>query len=164
MLCCGAKTSPLFLLFKIHVLYFSSLNFFSMDEQKLIEYIRSAVHLWDYSHQDYKDLPKCKRSWECIEENPNVPVNDAKEKWRKLRDAYVRAKKVKSKSGDGGSHQVKWKYAEAISFQLISNWHSMCPVFFHKRTTKFQKIIESFRTHPKILKMCFGIHFSHIFY
>ena len=94
-----------------------------MDEQKLIEYVRSAVHLWDYHQEDYKDLPKCKHSWECIGVNLNVPVNEVKEKWRKLRDAYVRAKKVKSKSRDGGDYKVKWKHAEAMSFLDICIKH-----------------------------------------
>lgn len=88
-----------------------------MNDLKLIEYVRSAAHLWDHTRPDYKDLPKCKTSWECIAANLDIAVNDAKEKWRKLRDAYVRAKKMsKSKSGDGGSTVVKWKHAESMSF------------------------------------------------
>jgi len=90
----------------------------TMDDEKLIEFVRNCPHLWDHSLQEYRDRSVCNRSWISIAEQlGGFTSKEARDRWRQLRDSFVRAKRnTIKKSGAGGEIKSKWKFSEKMNF------------------------------------------------
>ncbi|ROT71065.1 Transcription factor Adf-1 [Penaeus vannamei] len=85
-------------------------------ETDLIEHVRQYPHLYDTRHKDYKDLRKCAVTWAEIARSLGCPEawKACKERWRTLRDVYVRNKKsvmVGDKEG-----RPRWRFFDQMQF------------------------------------------------
>ena len=63
-------------------------------EELLSEEVRQFEHLYNPSLKDYKDTQMARNSWRQISANVGLPVEDCSNMWKKLRDRFVRAKKI----------------------------------------------------------------------
>ncbi|KAM4577360.1 uncharacterized protein PAE49_007169 isoform 2-T2 [Odontesthes bonariensis] len=76
-------------------------------EERLAEEVRRYEHLYNPSLAEYKDVQMSANSWTEISGNLDMPVPDCLKLWRKIRDKYVRQKKMmKGSSGDAGGQKV----------------------------------------------------------
>ncbi|XP_047495400.1 uncharacterized protein DDB_G0284459-like [Penaeus chinensis] len=85
-------------------------------ETDLIKHVRQYPHLYDTRHKDYKDLRKCAVTWAEIARSLGCPEawKACKERWRTLRDVYVRNKKsvmVGDKEG-----RPRWRFFDQMQF------------------------------------------------
>ena len=71
-------------------------------EERLCELVRNYCHIFDVSSPGHRDKHLVQNSWEEIGRELNVPWTVAKEKWRQVRDRFVRAhnKSASKRSGD----------------------------------------------------------------
>ncbi|CAL8239895.1 unnamed protein product [Gadus morhua 'NCC'] len=73
------------------------------QQELLSEAVRQYEHLYNPSLVGYKDTQKCSNSWDEIASNMGMPVGVCVNKWKSIRDKYVREKKaMQSRSGDAG--------------------------------------------------------------
>ena len=85
--------------------------------EALIDLVHQYPALWDKVDAMYKDSNYKEARWKEITEILHLNKEDVIEKWKSLRDTYVRHKNIKSKSGDGLSQcKPKWKYYDIMSF------------------------------------------------
>lgn len=72
-------------------------------EKRLCEEIRRFPHLYNSSLKEYKDTLMVLNSWREVAQTVGRDENACRQKWKYLRDRYVKAKrKMKSRSGDAG--------------------------------------------------------------
>jgi hypothetical protein len=77
------------------------------QQELLSEAVRQYEHLYNPSLVGYKDTQKCSNSWDEIASNMGMPVGVCVNKWKSIRDKYVREKKaMQSRSGDAGGKGV----------------------------------------------------------
>ena len=77
------------------------------QQELLSEAVRQYEHLYNPSLVGYKDTQKCSNSWDEIASNMGMPVGVCVNKWKIIRDKYVREKKaMQSRSGDAGGKGV----------------------------------------------------------
>ncbi|XP_017466883.1 PREDICTED: uncharacterized protein LOC108359498 [Rhagoletis zephyria] len=88
----------------------------------LISEIRKRSVLWNKSHCRYKDRRSAEKEWNEVAKNVGVPKQDAKKKWRNLRDQFSKElKKIpKGKSGDTQDQALiytgRWRYFKSLLF------------------------------------------------
>ncbi|XP_034042239.1 uncharacterized protein LOC117524545 [Thalassophryne amazonica] len=74
-------------------------------EERLANEVRKYKNLYDPSHHYYKNTQICTSSWIEIGRKLNEDPGKCKDKWKTMRDRYVRIKrKIKLKSGDSEAH------------------------------------------------------------
>ncbi|XP_042884842.1 transcription factor Adf-1-like [Penaeus japonicus] len=85
-------------------------------ETNLIERVRQYPHLYDTRHKDYKDLRKCAVTWAEIARSLGCPEawKACKERWRTLRDVYVRNKK--SVMVGDKEKRPRWRFFDQMQF------------------------------------------------
>ncbi|XP_056447321.1 LIM domain-binding protein 3-like [Gadus chalcogrammus] len=77
------------------------------QQELLSEAVRQYEHLYNPSLDGYKDTQMCSNSWDEIASNMGMPVGVCVNKWKSIRDKYVREKKaMQSRSGDAGGKGV----------------------------------------------------------
>ncbi|XP_071544807.1 uncharacterized protein [Panulirus ornatus] len=86
-------------------------------EATLIAKVKEHPHLYDIHHKDYKDARKCIQTWSDIANDIGCPGawRVCKERWRTLRDVYVRNRKafmVKDKV----KKWPRWKFFDQMHF------------------------------------------------
>ncbi|XP_065211388.1 uncharacterized protein LOC135839326 isoform X2 [Planococcus citri] len=83
----------------------------------LINEVRKYPFIYDQKHENYKDMKLKEETWNAIGATINVKPLDAKNRWRNLRDRYVREKKMLVTEGEEvyRRHEV-WPYLEDMSF------------------------------------------------
>uniref|UniRef100_W8BZK1 Transcription factor Adf-1 n=1 Tax=Ceratitis capitata TaxID=7213 RepID=W8BZK1_CERCA len=86
-------------------------------EERLINFVRENKFLYDKRHHSYKNnWLREKKFRECAAEL-NLPPKTLKQRWRTLRDKYMRDKKARMKTfGSVALSQKKWKYEDSLSF------------------------------------------------
>ncbi|KAK3877332.1 hypothetical protein Pcinc_017955 [Petrolisthes cinctipes] len=85
----------------------------------LIEKVKRYPHLYDISSIDYKDPKKCNTTWLAIANELGLPGEwkMCKERWRTLRDVYVRNKRgMSGPGGEGYTKRPKWKFFDQMDF------------------------------------------------
>ena len=89
-----------------------------IETETLVELVRDKPHLYDPSDSDYKNNFAKDNSWREIAEKLNAPVDQAKKKWKNIRDTYVksRTKLSKTTSGSAATSQSKWIYYDILDF------------------------------------------------
>jgi len=80
---------------------------------RLILEVEKRVPLWNAKHPDYKDNKLVTVHWQEIASILSLSVKEVNERWRNLRDTYVRIlKKIKT----GKKTQVSWPYFNKLMF------------------------------------------------
>ncbi|KAL5245841.1 hypothetical protein ACI65C_013249 [Semiaphis heraclei] len=85
----------------------------------LISEVQTRPCLWNDEHPQYKDSEKNKKIWEEIGKVIDMSGNDAKIKWKNLKDKFRRElqKEPKCRSGDaGGEYKSKWSFFNMMMF------------------------------------------------
>lgn len=88
-------------------------------ELSLINKVKQHPHLYDFNHKDYKDTQKCVQTWFNIAQELGISPekwNVCKERWRTLRDVYVRNRKCYLMGGERAKKKNKWKYFDEMNF------------------------------------------------
>ncbi|CAL8292241.1 unnamed protein product [Arctogadus glacialis] len=82
-----------------------------------------------------------RNSWRQISANVGLPVEDCSNMWKKLRDRFVRAKKImKSRSGDGGGRRIPPIY-------ILLSW--LGPHIKHQMTSSnYERVILTLEACP----------------
>ncbi|XKL60793.1 hypothetical protein PGB90_007850 [Kerria lacca] len=93
----------------------------------LINEVRKYPFIYDQKHENYKDMKLKEETWNTIGATINVKPPDAKNRWRNLRDRYVREKKMLLTEGEEvyRRHEV-WPYLEDMSFLWDLIVHRKC--------------------------------------
>lgn len=65
----------------------------AMDVERLIEYVKSHVFLYDLGHKDYKNTTRKAGVWENIAVQLNENSETVKLKWKTVRDGYIKYRK-----------------------------------------------------------------------
>lgn len=87
-------------------------------EVSLINKVKQHPHLYDFNDHNYKDTSKCIQTWISISKDLGINPdrwNVCKERWRTLRDVYVRNRKSYLMGGHRRRKQ-KWKYFDQMNF------------------------------------------------
>lgn len=87
-------------------------------ESALITQVKQHPNLYDYSHEEYKDMHKCTQTWRSIARELGFPGQwkVCKERWRTLRDVYVRNRKRYLLEGELALKKQKWRFFNQMSF------------------------------------------------
>ncbi|XP_050689135.1 uncharacterized protein LOC126981728 isoform X2 [Eriocheir sinensis] len=88
-------------------------------ELSLISKVKEHPHLYDFNHRDYKDTQKCIQTWFNIAQELGIRPEKwsvCKERWRTLRDVYVRNRKCYLMGGERARKRNKWKYFDEMNF------------------------------------------------
>lgn len=89
------------------------------DEEKLILEVQEHKVLYDPNHRFYKDMGKKEYTWTKVAQAMGVSVEHCKNKWRGLRDSFVKSRKKLGQQGGSEDGAVKeWKYEKNMSFLI----------------------------------------------
>ncbi|XP_049804692.1 transcription factor Adf-1-like [Schistocerca nitens] len=88
-----------------------------MKTERLIEEVRQYNFLYDTRDPDYKNILKKAEAWRDIAAKLDQNAETLKTKWRNLRDAYVKHKKlVKGTTGHSLKRYRSWPWSEHMRF------------------------------------------------
>ncbi|CAB1440701.1 unnamed protein product [Pleuronectes platessa] len=80
-------------------------------EELLSEEVRKYEHLYNPSMSEYKDTEMASNPWKEILANVGLPVEECTKLWRRIRDKYVRQRKMmRCSSGDAADKKVPAMY------------------------------------------------------
>ncbi|XP_028898061.1 uncharacterized protein LOC105215197 isoform X2 [Zeugodacus cucurbitae] len=88
----------------------------------LISEIKKRGVLWNRSHCGYKDRRSAEKEWSEVAKKVGIPKEDAKKKWRNLRDQFSKElKKVPKLKSEASQNQSaiytgKWRYFKSLLF------------------------------------------------
>ncbi|XP_077270956.1 uncharacterized protein LOC143902126 [Temnothorax americanus] len=83
----------------------------------IIHYVRSLPQLWDLKNKEYRDNVLKKKLWCQVAQELNVTDEFVKNRWRQLRDRYLKEKKKSvTKSGQAAHHFFPWPLMASLSF------------------------------------------------
>ncbi|XP_071642130.1 uncharacterized protein [Temnothorax longispinosus] len=83
----------------------------------IIHYVRSLPQLWDLKNKEYRDNVLKKKLWCQVAQELNVTDEFVKNRWRQLRDRYLKEKKKSvTKSGQAAHHYFPWPLMASLSF------------------------------------------------
>lgn len=87
-------------------------------EPSLIAKVKQHPYLYDFNHKDYKDTLKCIQTWHGIANDLGLKGKwkICKERWRTLRDVYVRNRKCYLVGGERARKRQKWKFFDQMNF------------------------------------------------
>ncbi|KAM7351487.1 uncharacterized protein ACRADG_004301 [Cochliomyia hominivorax] len=87
-------------------------------EYKLIEFIKNNPVLYEKQYRTIKYLDEKKAKWQEIGRILRKDPTVVRQKWKHLRDTYLRSYKQKMKKGDDGDvlSTKTWQYYNAMSF------------------------------------------------
>ncbi|XP_076655104.1 uncharacterized protein LOC143360280 [Halictus rubicundus] len=89
-----------------------------MQDERLIECVRSREFLYDYTHTHYMDTKYKSIAWREIAEELNQPAALCKSRWQNIRDQF-RKYRIKHNAGRGGSTPDtyrKYKFEDMLQF------------------------------------------------
>ncbi|KAG7168830.1 Transcription factor Adf-1-like 3 [Homarus americanus] len=86
-------------------------------EASLIVKVKEHPHLYDIHHKDYKDSRKCIQTWTLIARDLGCwgEWKMCKERWRTLRDVYVRNRKS-IMVGETMRKKPRWRFFDQMNF------------------------------------------------
>ncbi|KAL2102310.1 hypothetical protein ACEWY4_001478 [Coilia grayii] len=88
-------------------------------EERLITVISGFPILYDMSLSSYRDTSMKNEAWRKVAEIVGVPEQKCRDRWKSLRDSYVKEKKKekeRSRSGAGASSRPRWKFMAVMGF------------------------------------------------
>ncbi|XP_030747129.1 uncharacterized protein LOC115875764 [Sitophilus oryzae] len=88
----------------------------SENNEIFIETVRSYVFLYDTTHEHYKNMLKKSEAWNEIAKTLNMTAESAKQKWKNLRDSYVRYKKFTTGKTGQAKKYHKWPWSIHMKF------------------------------------------------
>ncbi|CAO1356241.1 unnamed protein product [Diamesa serratosioi] len=89
-----------------------------MNKLMLIDAISLLPELYDKSHKNYGNIDHRNQVWESLSEKFGLSVDDIRNKWRNIRDAYQKALKKKAEQIDNktmDSHRA-YRYEDQLIF------------------------------------------------
>ncbi|XP_066590636.1 uncharacterized protein DDB_G0293860-like [Prorops nasuta] len=91
-----------------------------MDQEKLIELVKSHEALYVMTNSRYSDNNFKDNIWKEIAKNLNQPVEVCKKTWNSLRDSFRKSlkKKRETRSGQAATKMRKWKFEDEMSFLI----------------------------------------------
>ncbi|XP_047998846.1 uncharacterized protein LOC125236174 [Leguminivora glycinivorella] len=78
-----------------------------MEEETLITLVREHGELYDPAHRQYQDQKRRDLSWAVIASRLRMQPQECKEKWKKLRENYKKAIKLRQQQKDKGVKKFK---------------------------------------------------------
>ncbi|XP_046420543.1 uncharacterized protein LOC124179819 [Neodiprion fabricii] len=88
-----------------------------MNEETLILLIQPYTELYDMSDPKYSNQQRKDQCWEDIAKAMKETPEDCKLAWRRLRDSFRKAKKIRqSKSGAAASKKRPWRFEQQMAF------------------------------------------------
>ncbi|XP_047998777.1 uncharacterized protein LOC125236122 [Leguminivora glycinivorella] len=88
-----------------------------MDEEMLIALVKEYGELYDSEHKQYEDQHKREASWQEIATRMNQPAQDCRDRWKRLRDNYRKARLLRQRKKAQGYKKLKpIKYEHLFSF------------------------------------------------
>ncbi|XP_063850037.1 histone H3.v1-like [Scylla paramamosain] len=86
-------------------------------ETALIDKVKQHPQLYDFNHKEYKEAQKCTQTWLSIAKQLGMPGRwkVCKERWRTLRDVYVRNRKSFLVGRERG-RWPRWKFFDQMNF------------------------------------------------
>ncbi|XP_025163181.1 uncharacterized protein LOC105184943 isoform X2 [Harpegnathos saltator] len=100
----------------------------------IIHYVRNRPQLWDLNDKCYRNNGLKKKLWCEVAHELNMTEEFVKNRWRNLRDRYIKEKKKSvTKSGQAAVHFVPWSFMEHLHFlsdtveprKTITNFESL---------------------------------------
>lgn len=84
----------------------------------LIAEVEKYSHLYDITSKNYRDAKMAELSWISIAETCGRSPKECKDRWRYLRDQYVKRRKTFDENGGAemGAKRQKWRYFDALGF------------------------------------------------
>ncbi|KAF6213404.1 hypothetical protein GE061_011123 [Apolygus lucorum] len=100
--------------------------------EALILNVRKHRVLWDKADIHYKQKRKVDAAWRAVAAEMGFSKEDAKSKWKNLRDTFIRElKKVSPRTGDSsetGLYHGKWAYFDMMTFLIGGTQNIQRPV------------------------------------
>ncbi|XP_069704989.1 uncharacterized protein [Periplaneta americana] len=85
--------------------------------EALIEKVREYVFLYDTGHPDYKNILKKAEAWRDISEELGKSSETVKQKWKNLRDSYIKYKRfIKGTTRQAAKKYQKWPWSNHLEF------------------------------------------------
>ncbi|CAI6374688.1 unnamed protein product [Macrosiphum euphorbiae] len=94
----------------------------------LISEVQKRSALWDKRNKKHRDRVVCDKEWSIVAKKTNLDKEDAKRKWRNLRDTFLKEKKKVKKCRSGDSQENaeiytgKWIYYKLMLFFKRHNY------------------------------------------
>ncbi|KYM93789.1 PREDICTED: transcription factor Adf-1-like [Cyphomyrmex costatus] len=73
--------------------------------------VQSYTHLYNKNDKNYKDYLMKEKFWKEIAETCNVSVNEVQYRWKKLKDRYIKERRLNenaTRSGSGKQQNKQW--------------------------------------------------------
>ncbi|XP_063366118.1 uncharacterized protein LOC134654581 [Cydia amplana] len=88
-----------------------------MDEEMLINLVREHGELYDPAHRQYQQLHRREMAWKKIANKMKMQAHECKERWKKLRENYRKAIKLRQTQKAKGVTKLKRiKHAHIMTF------------------------------------------------
>ena len=102
-----------------------------MSTEKFIDTAEQYSVLYDLRSKDYKNKMIKENAWSLVGSECNISAEDAKKKWKHMRDQFRRAKeKEKTKSRSAALSHKQWEWLESLrwlddycKFEKVSSSH-----------------------------------------
>ncbi|XP_063384595.1 uncharacterized protein LOC134670710 [Cydia fagiglandana] len=78
-----------------------------MDEELLINLVREHGELYDSEHKQYEDQHKREAAWQDIAKRTNQTAQECRDRWKRLRDNYRKARKLRQTKKAQGFKKIK---------------------------------------------------------
>lgn len=86
----------------------------------LIREVQKYSHLYDITSKNYRDSRMSEISWMSIAETCGRSSKECKDRWRYLRDQYVKRRKTFDENGlEFSGKRHKWKHFDALNFLSV---------------------------------------------
>ncbi|XP_063537774.1 transcription factor Adf-1-like isoform X2 [Cydia strobilella] len=95
-----------------------------MDEELLINLVKEHGELYDSEHKQYEDQHKREAAWQEIAKRANQTAQECRDRWKRLRDNYRKARKLRQTKKAQGFKKIKpIKYEKIFAFidSIIDN-------------------------------------------
>ncbi|XP_058510084.1 transcription factor Adf-1-like [Solea solea] len=87
-----------------------------MDQEQLISEVEKYPIFYDPTHPYYTDNVKKEKTWITIATVLGADADLCRNRWRTLRDTYVRYRKKRLSFASAGGAQKEWRYTDSMSF------------------------------------------------
>ncbi|XP_070984388.1 transcription factor Adf-1-like [Oncorhynchus clarkii lewisi] len=89
-----------------------------MAAERLISAVSDYPELYNSTLTSYRDPVKKLDAWKAVGKQLGLKEEDARKKWRNLRDVFTRKVKADRIRGGKGKALKKWRYSELMAFLI----------------------------------------------
>ncbi|CAB1335004.1 unnamed protein product [Coregonus sp. 'balchen'] len=89
-----------------------------MAAERLISAVSDYPELYNSTLTSYRDPVKKLDAWKAVGKQLGLKEEDARKKWRNLRDVFTRKVKADGIRGAKGKALKKWRYSELMAFLI----------------------------------------------